>query len=71
MPSKRGRRAQEPAQPRPTAMSNAEWKAKVAAELGGPIAMTERQWRQLHIKGKSPAEASQEAEALHRPRISR
>jgi hypothetical protein len=49
MPSKRGRRAQEPAPPRPSAMSYAEWKAKVAAELSGPIAMTERQWRQLYI----------------------
>jgi hypothetical protein len=36
MPSKRGRRAQEPAPPRPSAMSYAEWKAKVAAELSGP-----------------------------------
>jgi hypothetical protein len=66
MAGKRSRR--KPASPsRPTPLSYPEWKARAASALtGGPIAMTERQWRQLYIKGKSPAEAAREAEALHR-----
>jgi hypothetical protein len=47
-------------------MSYAEWKTKAAAELSGPIAMTERQWRQLFIKGRSPSEAAAEAETYRR-----
>jgi hypothetical protein len=45
----------------------ASGRPRVPAELSGPSPITERQLRELFIRGKTPVEAAQADEAFRRP----
>jgi hypothetical protein len=67
MSPKRSRKAQGTRPAKPAApLTYVAWKDAVAAELSGPVAVTERQLRQLFIKGRPPADAARDIDALHR-----